>query len=1028
MLPAGGSHVLGNAVGKITLDTSSATKASQTMRGVGKDIAKSMDPAGRAIASIDRQLDALNRSATAGMASRAIASVDRQLADLASASRRPERNIAASIVGDMGPAQQQVDALTDSIRRGDSIGARFGNTMRNAWQGIGRGMDSVAGRVRQMAPDVHTLRQNWLATTVAMSGFIFAARKGFQALERGAELELTAKRFDNLARSIGTTGDALQEDIINATSGMLSSAQAMSLATDLIGLGLVNTREETVRLARIVAELDVDITQLSLTLSNQTTRRFDTLGVSIAGFDDRLSELKETMSDEDAFLMAFLEQAEASIERAGGAADTTAGDVRRLKADWAELNNEIERWLALQAGPVLRALSGRAQAETEALAGEIVDEAAVGDVDDLTDALERLRQERAKLLEFDFGLHSLLPTQAIIDQKAIEQIEALDAAMLDVARSVAQSSGSLPEFRRNLEKVGFELDIAQENGKLTEGVLLRIGNQVFNTAQMFEQATAPVDEHTAAMMRNDQIMRQYGEGTDQTVQSLEDLDRVLNQVNISLDQHAQDLARIEAFEARREGIDSGDLASRRQQEALAEEFELGQQRTQAILDWFENVQQIETSANMARIAATAQAEAQRTQVIASFNLQRAREEEDFQRQRARAEEDFQEQIDEINADRAEREAEWAEDLNERLAKIQEEAARDRERMEQDHYDNLIDAAANLDATAVFREQRRFGREQTRFEEDLQRRIDQENEAHETRIQQAREADQQRIEDMRKFHERRLAREDEDRAVRLARMEEDHNRQLAELDRTHQERVQQINNQAREQRAELDRAFMKELHDLGLHNDAWLKMQEQRQDDSFKLFENFWDRIDNKIGGASTGGADGRTGGDRGRGRGGGGMAGRQSAQQLMQTAIDLMQQSGWDGRDAYNQVQAMQQWTAEEVARWIESTFGVDIPGYRRGIGRVPRTGLAMIHQDEMVLDRDRAQMIRAAVGPSVPTQALRDAVASGASGGSRDLTLNVHEGAIVVNPPPGTSPEETAMQVGAMLERYVARLIGAEI
>jgi hypothetical protein len=43
-----------------------------------------------------------------------------------------------------------------------------------------------------------------------------------------------------------------------------------------------------VRLSGVAAQLGMDVGEMTLALTNQTTRRFDQLGVSVDGFDERL--------------------------------------------------------------------------------------------------------------------------------------------------------------------------------------------------------------------------------------------------------------------------------------------------------------------------------------------------------------------------------------------------------------------------------------------------------------------------------------------------------------------------------------------------------------------------------------------------------------------------------------------------------------------------------------------------------------------------------------------------------------------
>ena len=54
-----------------------------------------------------------------------------------------------------------------------------------------------------------------------------AVRVAYQYIGEGAEIELSQIRFDRLAESIGTTGDALRSDLSYAIGGLLSDADAI---------------------------------------------------------------------------------------------------------------------------------------------------------------------------------------------------------------------------------------------------------------------------------------------------------------------------------------------------------------------------------------------------------------------------------------------------------------------------------------------------------------------------------------------------------------------------------------------------------------------------------------------------------------------------------------------------------------------------------------------------------------------------------------------------------------------------------
>lgn len=301
------------------------------------------------------------------------------------------------------------------------------------------------------------------------------------------------------------------------------------------------------------------------------------------------------------------------------------------------------------------------------------------------------------------------------------------------------------------------------------------------------------------------------------------------------------------------------------------------------LDFIEQTQQIERDANRQRLDATRTYEQQRTDTISDYGRQIAREAEDFARQRARAEAQFARQIADLREGIAEREADWLEDLTDRLADLQADSAeriadaqesanrriaelnedyqRDRERAERDHRDRLLSAAARLDATAVFEEQRRFNRERQAADEahqeqiadtqsalaerieqereNLAERIQQEQEAHAERLADAREADAERLADMTAAFEEQKRIEDEDRALRLERMAEDHAAQLAQMAAANAEQMAEIDRHEAEELASAQEAHLKALASLGIYNQTWKLIQDAQQAAALQSWAQFW---------------------------------------------------------------------------------------------------------------------------------------------------------------------------------------------
>lgn len=219
-------------------------------------------------------------------------------------------------------------------------------------------VDIVIRTISQGERDTQALKASFTEINQALEVMrkgLEAAKKAYDFAKEGATLDYQAQKFDRLAESIGTTSDALLGELKTATRGMYSDFELMANATDLVGLGLANTQEEAVRLAKVAAGLNMNMSQLVLTLTNQTTMRFDALGVSVAGFDDKLKELEATgMDTNDAFKEAFLQQAEKQLEKVGEAADTQLGTFMRLETEVKNYTTSLKQMVSDAIEPMIK--------------------------------------------------------------------------------------------------------------------------------------------------------------------------------------------------------------------------------------------------------------------------------------------------------------------------------------------------------------------------------------------------------------------------------------------------------------------------------------------------------------------------------------------------------------------------------------------------------------------------------------------------------------------------------------------------
>ncbi|MFA6271302.1 MAG: hypothetical protein WC657_08945, partial [Candidatus Paceibacterota bacterium] len=266
--------------------------------------------------------------------------------------------------GDFRQTGGIVDDWIGTLRASTPENAKFAQSVENITTQFAEGklsaaeaadkLEVVKRQMRDAAPAAEKFKTALHGVSNAIAGITGAAavvgvvvNKIFDFGEAGAKLEYAQSKFDRLSESIGTTSDALKGDLRDATKGLVADSELVASAGDFMALGLAKTHDEVVRLTRVAGALGMDMNQLVLTLTNQTTMRFDALGVSVDGFDEKVQKLKDSGMDAGAaFKESFLQQAEEQIARVGDKADTGAAAFARLDAATKNAGDALKIYFA----------------------------------------------------------------------------------------------------------------------------------------------------------------------------------------------------------------------------------------------------------------------------------------------------------------------------------------------------------------------------------------------------------------------------------------------------------------------------------------------------------------------------------------------------------------------------------------------------------------------------------------------------------------------------------------------------------
>lgn len=239
-----------------------------------------------------------------------------------------------------------VKALTQGFDKIKTDLSGVGDTVEDT----GKGAKNAGMRFTELASQLSVAKQ-------AFSAVAGVAKVAYSTISEGAALNQAQSQFENLAGSIGTTAESIDTKLKAATNGMMSQAERMSGASQIISLGLAQNEEDVVRLAKATGTLGLDMQQVILTFANNSKARLDALGLSVEGVTQKAAELEAQGFKGDAFDEAVLIGLEEKMTLLGDASETTAGQLKRLESDWADLTNQAKQYAATVAGPVVASLT-----------------------------------------------------------------------------------------------------------------------------------------------------------------------------------------------------------------------------------------------------------------------------------------------------------------------------------------------------------------------------------------------------------------------------------------------------------------------------------------------------------------------------------------------------------------------------------------------------------------------------------------------------------------------------------------------
>lgn len=190
---------------------------------------------------------------------------------------------------------------------------------------------------------------------IAMGGIgvaVGGAAVAFDKLAgRAGTLEQLRLDFDKLSESIGSTSEQALQKLQEATLGTVSAFDLMAVGNKIMLQGIAQSDDEMANIVETALRLGdqtLSTTQriegFTALLRNKTIMRLDEFGISSGIVTDRIKELQEEtpgLSRDTAFLTATLEEAKKNMDLLGEAEVTTSVQTQQLKADFADLKDNV---------------------------------------------------------------------------------------------------------------------------------------------------------------------------------------------------------------------------------------------------------------------------------------------------------------------------------------------------------------------------------------------------------------------------------------------------------------------------------------------------------------------------------------------------------------------------------------------------------------------------------------------------------------------------------------------------------------
>lgn len=267
---------------------------------------------------------------------------------------------------------------------------------------------------------------------------IYGGFKDFmvQGIQTSMAMERMSIGTENLARTLGETGDAMVRAIQEASGGTIGGLAAMQAANQATIMGVVQNKEEMADLTRIAVGLGramgkdavSSLEDMTIALGRNSPRILDNLGLIVKEgvaheeYAAKIGKTVEALTEEErayAFRQAALEKGRQTLANIGDTSDTAATKIEQLNTKWGEFQVTLAK--PLTAGKTM--------------------------IDDLIWSLDQL-EKGAKAWQYVFGVANPEIARQLIIRWTVNNFALFGGDPKEIKRQLVELTKDVAEYHR----------------------------------------------------------------------------------------------------------------------------------------------------------------------------------------------------------------------------------------------------------------------------------------------------------------------------------------------------------------------------------------------------------------------------------------------------------------------------------------------------------------------------------------------------------------------------------------------------